>query len=91
MPPKLNSENVVEIRFLSPAIRLSPVGERLGIESGSECQSDVQCRLSWGDLGVDCADSYMPVLLGNYLRFALLGFLSHGRSYRSYLSCGDLL
>ena len=33
----------------------------------------MQCRLSWGELGVteslgvDCADSYMPVLLGNYL------------------------
>jgi hypothetical protein len=44
----------------------------------------MQCRLSWGDLGVDCADSYMPVLLGNYLLFALLGFLSCGRAYRDY-------
>jgi len=25
------------------------------------------------------ADSHMPILLGNYLHFALLGFLLHGR------------
>ena len=30
----------------------------------------------------------MPVLLGNYLRLTLLGFMLHGRSYRDYLCCG---
>lgn len=36
----------------------------------------MQCRLSWGDLGVDCADSYMPVLLGNYLLLHCLALCS---------------
>jgi len=30
----------------------------------------------------------MPVLLGNYLRFALLGFLLCGRLHKDYLCCG---
>ena len=65
----------VDIRFVFPAFRQSPVGERLGTESGSDCQSDGAAPPI---IGRRCADSHMPILLGNYLHFALLGFLLCG-------------
>ena len=64
-----------------PAIRQSPVGERLGTESGSECQSD--CAPP-PPMGRRRADSHMPILLGNYLLFSLHSMFCTARLFATW-------